>query len=202
MRQVLLLPAVLGLCLTGPGLTAPGSAASATVPAAVPEAWLQDGEDSLRSAQGWLDAGRPGRALKVLDESADPVDAARLQLEWQAASAARDYQRLLQSARAVVDQPVEGLSDPLAAFWAAHAALWLRRTSAASSALLALEDSLEDLDEAERATWLPTVEQYRTQVAEAQATEALTADAVSRAKHTALALLGVTLLALLASLRR
>jgi hypothetical protein len=46
------------------------------------------------------------------------------------------------------------------------------------------------------------VEQYRTQVADAQATEALTADAVSRARRTALALLGVTLLALLAGLRR
>ncbi len=160
----------------------------------------------LDEARTWIDRGRPGRALRTLDlaEAAERQGprAEWLQLEWQASNAARDYERLLESARRVVDEPVEGLSAPLAPFWAAHAALWLHKTSAASSALLALERSLEGLSEAERATWSPTAEQYRSQVEDAQARRRATAAAVERARSTALGLALAVVGALLVLLRR
>lgn len=183
-------PKVLGPLLAAVLLAAPAAAE------------VQADVDPLQAAQAWLDQGRPGRALIALDAAEGPADAAHLQLEWQAASAARDYERLLDSARRVVDQPVKGLSAPLAPFWAAHAALWLRRTSAASSALLALESSLEPLEEAERAPWLDTLEQYRDQVAEAQAAQDRTRAAVGAARRASLAILAASLLGLLLALRR
>lgn len=186
----------LGGFLTGAG-TAPLADSGTDASTAEPQA-----EGDSRAAQTWLERGRPGRALASLDASPAPATAERLQLEWQAASAARDYERLLRSARSVVAQPVDGLDQRLAPFWAAHAALWLRKTSAANSALIALEESLQELEEAERANWQGTVEEYRTQVADAEATAALTAESVSRAKATALTALGLTLIALLLALRR
>ncbi|MHC4379380.1 MAG: hypothetical protein ACYS26_22505, partial [Planctomycetota bacterium] len=75
--QLALLPTVLlGLLLASAGSAAWASGSASPAPGA-PGTMGQD-EDVLQTAQGWLDQGRPGRALAVLDQAAGPADAARL----------------------------------------------------------------------------------------------------------------------------